>query len=110
DLSGNVFLEYEDLYIERIGFPNRFPEERRGRGPFSDKASLILRAIFPNKEKLWGVRELAQSVNLNPGFVSRMARELEKRNYVVFELFNYFKFDFHCCLLSYCCPFGQHNK
>ncbi|GAH74242.1 unnamed protein product, partial [marine sediment metagenome] len=83
DLSGNVFLEYEDLYIERIGFPNHFPEERRGRGPFSDKASLILRAIFPNKEKLWGVRELAQSVNLNPGFVSRMARELEKRNYVV---------------------------
>jgi len=83
DLSGNVFLEYEDLYIERIGFPNRFPEERRGRGPFSDKASLILRAIFSNKEKLWGVRELAQSLDLNPGFVSRMARELEKRNYVV---------------------------
>ena len=83
DLSGNVFLEYEDLYIERIGFLNRFPEERRGRGPFSDKASLILRAILLNKEKLWGVRELAQSVNLNPGFVSRMARELEKRNYVV---------------------------
>jgi hypothetical protein len=83
DLSGNVFLEYEDLYIERIGFPNRFPEERRGRGPFSDKASLMLRAMFSNKVKLWGVRELAQSVNLNPGFVSRMARELEKRNYVV---------------------------
>jgi len=83
DLSGNVFLEYEGLHIERIGFPNRFPEERRGRWPFSDKASLILRAMFSNKEKLWGVRELAQSVNLNPGFVSRMARELEKRNYVV---------------------------
>lgn len=83
DLSGNVFLKYEELYIERIGFLNRFPEERRGRGPFSDKASLILRAMFSNKEKLWGVRELAQSVNLNPGFVSRMVRELEKRNYVV---------------------------
>jgi len=39
--------------------------------------------MFSNKEKLWGVRELAHSVNLDPGFVSRMARELEKRNYVV---------------------------
>lgn len=83
DMSGNVFLEHEGLYIERVGFPNRFPERRRGRGPFSDKASLILRAIFLNKERLWGVRELAELVNLDPGFVSRMARELEKRNYVV---------------------------
>jgi hypothetical protein len=82
DLSGNVFLEYEGLYIERIGFPNRFPEKRRGRGPFSDKASLILRAAFSDIKKVWGVRELAQSIGLDPGFVSRMAQELEQRNYV----------------------------
>jgi DNA-binding Lrp family transcriptional regulator len=82
DLSGNVFLEYEGLYIERIGFSNRFPEKRRGRGPFSDKASLIIRAAFSNIKKVWGVRELAQSIGLDPGFVSRMAKELEKRNYV----------------------------
>ena len=83
DLSGNVFLEYDGLYIERIGFPNRFPEKRRGRGPFSDKASFILRAVFSDIEKVWGVRELAQSIGLDPGFVSRMAKELEKRNYVI---------------------------
>ena len=82
DLSGNVFLEYDGLYIERIGFPNRFPEKRRGRGPFSDKASLILRAAFSDIRKVWGVRELAQSIGLDPGFVSRMARELEQRNYI----------------------------
>jgi DNA-binding transcriptional regulator YhcF (GntR family) len=82
DLSGNVFLEYDGLYIERIGFPNRFPEKRRGRGPFSDKASLILRAALSDTKKVWGVRELAQSIGLDPGFVSRMAQELEKRNYI----------------------------
>jgi len=82
DLSGNVFLKYNGLYIERIGFPNRFPEKRRGRGPFSDKASLILRAAFSDIEKVWGVRELAKSIRLDPGFVSRMAQELEQRNYI----------------------------
>ena len=82
DLSGNVFLEYNGLYIERIGFPNRFPEKRKGRGPFSDKASLILRAAFSDIKKVWGVRELARSIGLDPGFVSRMAQELEKRNYI----------------------------
>jgi hypothetical protein len=82
DLSGNVFLNYKNLYIERVGFPNRFPEERKGRGPFSDKASLILRLLLSQKNKSWGIRELAGMINLNPGFVSRMAKELENRNYV----------------------------
>jgi hypothetical protein len=83
DLSGNVFLAYDGLHIERVGFPNRFPEKRRGRSPFSDKASLILRAAFSDIRKAWGVRELAQSIGLDPGFVSRMVRELEQRNYVL---------------------------
>ena len=81
DLSGNVLLSFKNLYIERVGFPNRFPEERRGRSPFSDKASLILRLLLPHKNRLWGIRELAGDLNLDPGFVSRMARELENRNY-----------------------------
>lgn len=83
DLSGNIYLRHKSLYIDRVGFPNRFPEKRRGRNPFSDKASLILRAMLKQSQKVWGVRELAQYVNLDPGFISRMACELEKRNYVV---------------------------
>ena len=81
DLSGNVLLSFKNLYIERSGFPNRFPEERQGRSPFSDKASLILRLLLPHKNRLWGIRELAGDLELDPGFVSRMARELENRNY-----------------------------
>jgi len=82
DLSGNAFLQYgEGLYIERIGFPNRFPEVRKGRNPFSDKACLIIRAMMREK-KSWGVRELAKKICLDPGYVSRMFRELEKHNYL----------------------------
>lgn len=81
DLSGNVFVEFDGLHIERVGFPNLFPEKRKGRGVFSDKATLILRAALSDVEKPWGVRELAQSAGLDPGFVSRIIRELEKRNY-----------------------------
>lgn len=84
DLSGNVYLKYEGIYIERTGFPNRFPESRRGRNPFSDKASLILRTMLQNK-KLWGVRELARITNLDAGYVSRLLKELEKLNYVLRE-------------------------
>lgn len=82
DLSGNAFIKYKSFYIEKIGFPNKFPEERKGRDPFSDKASLILRAILKGGEHVWGVRELAKVTHLNPGFISRMAGELEDRNYI----------------------------
>ena len=82
DLSGNVYLKYKSFYIERIGFPNKYPKERQGRDPFSDKASLILQALLKGGAYQWGIRELAKKTGLNPGFVSRMARELEDRNYV----------------------------
>jgi hypothetical protein len=82
DLSGNVFIKHESIYIERIGFPNRHPEKRKGRGVFSDKASLILREAFKDIKRPWGVRELAGSVGVNPSFISRLSEELEKRNYI----------------------------
>ncbi len=81
DLSGNVYLNYHNIYIEKTGFINRYPEKREGRNPFSDKASLILRLMLEGN-KVWGVRELAERANLNPGFVSRMFKELEQLNYL----------------------------
>ena len=83
DLSGNVFIKYKSLYLERVGFPNLFPEKRKGRGIFSDKASLILREAFKDVKKQWGVRELARVIGIDPGFVSRMGKELEKRDYFI---------------------------
>ena len=82
DLSGNVYLKFKSLFIERIGFPNRFPVKRQGRSPFSDKASLILRALLSGGNRLWGIRELALEIALDPGYVSRMAKEIEKRGYI----------------------------
>lgn len=83
DLSGNVYLKHKSLFIEREGFPNRFPEKRQGRNPFADKASLILRALLKDDDKAWGVREMAAALKLNPGFVSKMLPVLEERSYIV---------------------------
>jgi len=82
DLSGNVYLKYNNIYIEKVGFASQYPEHRKGRSPFSDRASLIIRLML-NENKVWGVREIGEKANLNAGYVSRMFRELEKLNYLV---------------------------
>jgi DNA-binding transcriptional regulator YhcF (GntR family) len=82
DLSGNMYLAYRSVYVEKVGFPNKFPEKRRRRSPFSDKASLILRELLKKGTRQWGIRELAQNISLNPGYVSRMAGSLEEFGYL----------------------------
>ena len=81
DLSGNVFIAHRSFYVERIGFPNKHPEKRQRRDPFSDKASLILREILKNPKRQWGIRELAEKIKLDPGYVSRMAKSLAESGY-----------------------------
>jgi len=85
DLSGNVYLKFKSFYVERVGFHNKFPEKRSGRNPFSDKASLILRVMLDDVEHHWGIREMADKTELNPGYVSRVAEELVKRKYIARE-------------------------
>ncbi|MGD8298873.1 MAG: type IV toxin-antitoxin system AbiEi family antitoxin [Desulfobacterales bacterium] len=82
DLSGNIYIAYKSFFVERAGFPNKYPEKRQRRGPFSDKASLILRELMKNRNRQWGIRELAQKLALDPGYVSRMAKSLEASGYV----------------------------
>lgn len=81
DLSGNVLIAHRSFYLERIGFPSKYPEKRQRRHPFSDKASLILREMLKKPKQQWGVRELAEKVRLNPGYVSRMAKSLDESGY-----------------------------
>jgi len=81
DLSGNVFIAHRSFFVERIGFPNKYPERRRRRYPFSDKASLILREMLKDPKQLWGIRELAEKIGLDPGYVSRMAKSLSESGY-----------------------------
>ncbi len=81
DLAGNAWIVCDAVHVDRRGFPNPFPEQRRARGPFSDKASLVLRALIaPGPGR--GVRSIAEQADLSPGYVSKVVQELEERGYV----------------------------
>ena len=73
DLSGNAWIEHPALVIHRSSVPPRFRTPRLARSPFADRASLILRLLF-TEGRAGGVRELARSTGLNPGYTSRIVK------------------------------------
>lgn len=81
DLAGNAWIVSDAVHVDRRGFPNPFSEQRRARGPFSDKASLVLRALIASGPGR-GVRSIAEQAGLSPGYVSKVVQELEERGYV----------------------------
>ena len=80
DLAGNAWLVGDAVHVDRRGFANPFVEERASRSPFSDKASLVVRALIAGGPRR-GIRALAKEVDLSPGYVSKVVQELERRGY-----------------------------
>lgn len=80
DLAGNAWLVGDAVHVDRRGFANPFVEERGSRNPFSDKASLVLRALIEGGPRR-GIRAIAGEVDLSPGYVSKVVQELERRGY-----------------------------
>ncbi|MHB8840476.1 MAG: type IV toxin-antitoxin system AbiEi family antitoxin [Candidatus Aquicultor sp.] len=81
DLSGNEWIKFEGLYIDVQGQANQFKEERISRDPFADKASLVLRAMFEQPQKQWGIHELANKLGITAGFVSKIINSINQRGY-----------------------------
>lgn len=87
DLAGNAWIAAPGLHVDRRGFGNPHPENREHRDVFSDKASLVLRALMMEQSPM-GVRQIAEQVSsedskiqLTPGYVSKIVGELERRGY-----------------------------
>lgn len=82
DLSGNVYIAHKGLHIDKSTDKNHYPEKKPGRSPFSDKATLILRFLLEEPREYRKIREIARATNVSPGFVSKIIREMENRNYI----------------------------
>ncbi|MDO8635500.1 MAG: type IV toxin-antitoxin system AbiEi family antitoxin [Dehalococcoidia bacterium] len=76
DLAGNLFLNFDQVYIEKKGYPNPIIEKRQVRSIFCAKSSRILRVMFNNPGRSWQVQELAREANVSLGLVSRVKERL----------------------------------
>jgi AraC-like DNA-binding protein len=76
DLAGNLFLSFDQLYIERRNYPNPAIEKRQARSIFSPKSGRIMRVMLSNPGRSWRVQELAREAKVSLGLASRLKQRL----------------------------------
>lgn len=83
DLTGTVYVRAPGIVIDREGTRENEPlAADRGPDPFTDRASLVLRALLARPDAWFRVTELAAEAGVTKGWVSRVAKALELRAYI----------------------------
>lgn len=81
DLSGNCYLEWNGIFIDKIGRGDRFHEVKEIKRLFSDKASLIVRAVVESPNERHGVRKLSRQLGVSPAWTSQVLIGLVRAGY-----------------------------
>lgn len=80
DLAGNVFLHFDDIYIERIA-PNPTPNKRSLKTIFSPIAARIIRILLSEPDRVWRVKELQQLSEASQPQVYKVLGRLVEADY-----------------------------
>jgi hypothetical protein len=81
DLQGNVRLEFDGVFIERL-VSKKSPSERRElKSLFRPKSAQVLRTMLRDPSRHWRVEELAKSAGVSLGHVSNVRTGLLEREW-----------------------------
>jgi hypothetical protein len=81
DLQGNVRLEFDGVFIERIVADKPAPDRRELKSLFKPKSALVLKALLRDPGRRWRVEELAQSAGVSLGHASNVRSGLLDREW-----------------------------
>ena len=82
DFSGNCRLDFDGIYIEIKGNPNRFIRKSGLKSLFKPKAERILRALLSEPERQWLAIDLAEAAEVSIGQVSNVRKLLLEREWI----------------------------
>lgn len=76
DFSGNCYISFKSVFIEKENYPSLFQEKRELRSLFSPKATRVLRILLDKPRKIWKVQEMANKANVSLGLASNIKKRL----------------------------------
>lgn len=78
DLSGNCYLAFDNVLIEKEGKPNPRPAHRPLKTLFAPRATRVVRALLAEHERAWRLEELARAAGVSLGHVHNVLKRLEE--------------------------------
>jgi len=77
DLSGNSYLAFEHVLIDRAGKRNVRPSTRPLRSLFAPRATRVVRALLAEPGRAWRLEELARAAEVSLGHSHNVVKRLE---------------------------------
>ncbi len=82
DLSGNCYLAFDSVLIQKEGRPNAGLVRRPLKALFAPRATRIVRALLVERERAWRLDELGRAVGVSLGHAHNVIKRLEELDWV----------------------------
>lgn len=82
DLSGNCFLAFDNVLIEKEGKPNPRPSTRPLKSLFAPRATRVIRALLTEPPRAWRLEELARASGVSLGHAHNVVKRLDALSWV----------------------------
>jgi transcriptional regulator with AbiEi antitoxin domain of type IV toxin-antitoxin system len=82
DLSGNCYLAFDNVLIEKEGKPNIRPAKRPLKALFAPRATRVVRALLVERDRSWRLEELGRAAQVSLGHAHNVVKRLEELEWV----------------------------
>jgi hypothetical protein len=82
DLSGNCFLSFESIYIEKKNYKSIVYRKKDLKSLFSKKTTRLLRILLIRPESVWTQISLSNESNVSIGLINRVIKKLYELEYI----------------------------
>jgi hypothetical protein len=82
DLSGNCYLSFGNVLIQKEGKPNTRPSTRPLKSLFAPRATRVVRALLVDPQHVWRLEELAKTADVSLGHAHNVVKRLEELSWV----------------------------
>jgi hypothetical protein len=82
DLSGNCYLSFGNVLIQKEGKPNARPSTRPLKALFAPRATRVVRVLLVDPQHVWRLEELAKTADVSLGHAHNVVKRLEELSWV----------------------------
>src|SRR5262245_12378384 len=82
DLSGNCYLSFANVLIQKEGKPNSRPSKRPLKSLFAPRATRVVRTLLVDAQHSWRLEELAKSADVSLGHAHNVVKRLEQLSWI----------------------------